>query len=182
MNNTTAKEEYKRIEYLIAHWKDIHRNYYRDRPYIQITGEDVIYMKTIQDMESLLKDYRKLKKERERVSNMKVMISQPMNGKSEEKIKEERASIIDKFNKMHIDVVNTLFTEVAPEGCNEAVYYLGKSISAMKDVDAIYMCDGWRQARGCVIEHEVARLYGIKILYKDFFNNQEPINERVGGI
>ena len=74
---------------------------------------------------------------------------------------------------MHIEVIDTIFTEEAPEDCNIGVYYLGKSISAMKDVDAIYMCDNWREARGCRIEHQVAREYGIKTLYSDFFNDTE---------
>lgn len=104
---------------------------------------------------------------------MKVMISQPMNGKTDEQIKEERQMIVDKFNKMHIDVIDTLFTEEAPQDCNVAVYYLGKSISVMKDIDALYMCNGWREARGCQIEYEVAMRYGIKILYSDFFENRE---------
>ena len=104
---------------------------------------------------------------------MKVMISQPMKGRTEQQIKEERKAIIDKFDKMHIDVIDTLFTEEVPQDCNVAVYYLGKSISAMKDIDALYMCVGWREARGCQIEYEVAMKYGIKILYSDFFENRE---------
>lgn len=104
---------------------------------------------------------------------MKVMISQPMNGKTEEQIRNVRNEIIAKFNKMHIEVIDTLFTDEAPADCNIAVYYLGKSISAMKDIDALYMCEGWREARGCVIEYEVAMKYGIKILYSDFFENRE---------
>lgn len=104
---------------------------------------------------------------------MKVMISQPMKGKTEQQIKEERNIIIDKFKKMHIEVIDTIFTEEAPQDCNVAVYYLGKSISAMKDIDALYMCNGWREARGCQIEYEVAMKYGIKILYSDFFGNRE---------
>ena len=103
---------------------------------------------------------------------MKVMISQPMNGRNQEEIKKERQDIIEKFNKMHIEVINTLFTEEAPDNCNVAVYYLGKSISAMKDIDALYMCDNWSNARGCRIENQVAREYGIKILDKNFFVNK----------
>lgn len=105
---------------------------------------------------------------------MKVMISQPMNGRSEEEIKKERQNIIEKFNKMHIKVINTLFTEEAPDNCNVGVYYLGKSINAMKDIDALYLCDNWNLARGCRIEEKIAREYGIKILDKKFFVN-EPI-------
>lgn len=109
---------------------------------------------------------------------MKVMISQPMNGKSEEQIKNVRNEIISKFNKMHIEVIDTLFKEEPPANCNQAVYYLGKSISAMKDIDAIYMCEGWREARGCRLEHAVAMEYGIKILYSDFFHNDEVVTTR----
>ena len=109
---------------------------------------------------------------------MKVMISQPMNGRNQEEIKKERQDIIEKFNKMHIEVINTLFTEEAPEDCNAAVYYSGKSISAMKDIDAIYMCDNWLNARGCRIENRVAREYGIKILDKDFFINKPIMTTR----
>ena len=109
---------------------------------------------------------------------MKVMISQPMKGRTEQQIKEERKAIIDKFNKMHIEVIDTIFTEEAPQDCNVAIYYLGKSISAMKDIDALYMCDNWREARGCKIENEVAKEYGIKILYSDFFENKQEISIR----
>lgn len=106
---------------------------------------------------------------------MKVMISQPMNGRNQEEIKKERQDIIEKFNKMHIEVINTLFNEEVPDNCNVAVYYLGKSISAMKDIDALYMCDNWSNARGCKIENQVAREYGIKILDKEFFTNKPII-------
>lgn len=110
---------------------------------------------------------------------MKVMISQPMRGKTEEQIREERKAIIEKFNNMHIEVIDTIFIDEPPKDCNVAVYYLGKSISAMKDIDAIYMDDGWREARGCRIEHQVAKEYGIKILYNDFFINKSELSTRI---
>ena len=109
---------------------------------------------------------------------MKVMISQPMNGRNQEDINKERQDIIEKFNKMHIQVITTLFTEEVPDNCNVAVYYLGKSISAMKDIDALYLCDNWNLAIGCRIEEKVAREYGIKILDKDFFTNNPIMTTR----
>ena len=99
---------------------------------------------------------------------MKVMISQPMIGRNEEEIKNEREEIIEKLNKMNIEVINTLFTEEPPRDCNEAIFYLAKSIDAMKDIDALYMCDNWIGSRGCRVEHLVAQQYGIKILDKSF--------------
>ena len=109
---------------------------------------------------------------------MRVMISQPMANRTEEDIRSERKDIIEKFNNMHIEVIDTIFTEEPPENCNEAVYYLGKSIEAMKDIDALYMDDDWREARGCRIEHMVAKEYGIKILYNDFFVNKPELGTR----
>lgn len=109
---------------------------------------------------------------------MKVMISQPMKNRTEEDIREERKHIIEKFNNMHIEVIDTIFTEEAPKDNNAGIYYLGKSIQEMSKVDALFMCDGWREARGCRIEYQVAREYGVKILYEDFFINKPELGTR----
>ena len=109
---------------------------------------------------------------------MKVMISQPMKNRTEEDIREERKHIIEKFNNMHIEVIDTIFTEEAPEDNNAGIYYLGKSIQELSKVDALFMCDGWREARGCRIEYQVAREYGVKILYEDFFINKPELGTR----
>lgn len=110
---------------------------------------------------------------------MRVMISQPMKNRTEADIRQERKSIIEKFNNMHIEVINTIFTEEAPENNNAGVYYLGKSIQEMSKADALFMCDGWRGARGCRIERQVAQDYGIKILYEDFFVNKPELETRI---
>ena len=110
---------------------------------------------------------------------MKVFISQPMRNRSEEDIMAERKVIIEKFNNMHIDVIDTIFTDEVPIDYNAGVYYLGKSIKEMSKADALFMCDGWREARGCRIERQVAQDYGIKILYEDFFVNKPELGTRV---
>lgn len=109
---------------------------------------------------------------------MKVFISQPMRNRSQENIMAERKAIIEKLNAMHIDVIDTIFTEEAPENNNEGIYYLGKSILNMAEADAIFMCEGWESARGCRIERQVAQDYGIKILYEDFLVNKPQIESR----
>lgn len=103
------------------------------------------------------------------------MISQPMANRTEEDIRQERKVIIEKFNNMHIDVIDTIFTDEIPIDYNTGVYYLGKSIQEMSKADALFMCDGWREARGCRIERQVAQDYGIKILYEDFFVNKPEL-------
>ena len=110
---------------------------------------------------------------------MRVMISQPMNNRNEEDILEERKQIIEKFKNMHIEVIDTFYTEDISKECNnDGVYLLGKSIKDMSKVDALFMCEGWRAERGCRIERQVAQDYGIKILYEDFFVNKPEIATR----
>ena len=107
---------------------------------------------------------------------MKVMISQPMARKHDDDIKNERNKIISKFRDMHIDVVDTFFNDNTTGIDKPDVYLLSKSIQAMVEVDAVYFVDGWREARGCRIEHEICKEYGIKCLYSDFFE-QDTLRE-----
>ena len=81
---------------------------------------------------------------------------------------------------MHIEVVNTLFEEeVVGEYNHPALYYLAKSIDYMGSVDAVYFTKDWRAARGCRIEREIAKAYGVKILDADFL--EEPKEELIRG-
>ena len=115
---------------------------------------------------------------RKEVGRVRVMISQPMANRTEEDVRQERKAIIEKFNNMHIEVIDTIFTDEVPIDYNAGVYYLGKSIKEMSKVDALFMCNGWREARGCRIERQVAQEYGIKILYNDFFVNEPKLSTR----
>lgn len=96
---------------------------------------------------------------------MKIMISQAMRGKTNEQIKAERESLVKELEKEGHEVVNTVF-DLAPKGKDEAIYYLSKSIEFISEVDGLVFMPGWENARGCRIEHQVARDYGkfIKIL------------------
>lgn len=101
---------------------------------------------------------------------MKVMISMPMAGKHDETVKKEYNDIVEQFKKLHIEVVDTYFTDDTTDISRPGIHFLAKSIEAMNDVDAVYFADGWRNARGCEIEHQVCIKYGIKTLYSDFLN------------
>ena len=102
---------------------------------------------------------------------MKVMITQPMAGKNDADVKNIRDELIEKFKEMHIEVVDSFCTQDAPSDVyNPPVYYLGRTIANwMHSVDAVYFVDGWKEARGCRIEHQICKEYGIKCLYSDFF-------------
>lgn len=62
-----------------------------------------------------------------------------------------------------VEVIQSFFEDFEPIG-NIPVAYLGKSISLLAEADVAYFGEGWREARGCKIEHEVAVQYGIDII------------------
>lgn len=92
---------------------------------------------------------------------MKVFISQPMNGRTNEEIIVERSlAIAELSKKIEVSLIDTLFDlEDKPP-----LYYLGKSIEAMADADLVVFIGNWENARGCRIEYEAAREYNKNVL------------------
>lgn len=101
---------------------------------------------------------------------LKVFISQPMRGLSDEQIYKIRAeaerSVLEKFGAdVPVHFIGSLVKEYAPDGAkNGPLWYLGLSIEMLSDADAAYFSDGWKDARGCIIEHEACKMYGIDII------------------
>ncbi len=95
---------------------------------------------------------------------MKIMISQPMKGKTNEQIREERAKLVKKLEEEGHEVVDTVF-ENAPANEDIAIYMLSQSIRYIGKVDGVVFMPGWEKARGCKIEHQVAVEYGKQVFY-----------------
>lgn len=95
---------------------------------------------------------------------MKIMISQPMNGKTREQIEAERMELRMKFEAEGHTVIDTIFADSPEEAQNKPVWYFSKAIEAMSTVDAVYFMEGWEEARGCKLEHQIAEAYGVEIL------------------
>lgn len=109
---------------------------------------------------------------------MKVMISMPMDGKTDEDILKDMKKYRDEFAKLHITVVDSIFDMDEHEGYENVynkipLYYLGKSIDLIGKVDAVYFTGDWRLNRGCRIERRVCEEYGVKILDEDFLYPKE---------
>ena len=106
---------------------------------------------------------------------MKAMLSQPMNGKTEEEIVTTRERAIAALGSRGYEVVNTLFTDewYSDAKCKERgvvnipLRVLARSITNMSLCHAAYFCKGWQNARECRIEHAVAEAYGLTILYEE---------------
>lgn len=93
----------------------------------------------------------------------KLFISQPMRGKSDEEILAERKKAIEIAEKVigePVEVIDSFF-EKAPVNA-KPLWFLGKSLEFLADADVAYFALGWKDARGCIIEHDCAIAYGIK--------------------
>ena len=95
---------------------------------------------------------------------MKLMISQPMRGKTNEQIRKERENIVKALQEEGHEVIDTVFEE-APADEDIAIYMLSQSIRYIGKVDGVVFMKGWEKARGCKIEHEVAVEYGKQVSY-----------------
>lgn len=95
---------------------------------------------------------------------MKIMLSQPMNGKTNEQIKEEREALVKKLEAEGHEVLDTIFDL---EEDKSPIYYLAKSIEMIDKADGVIFMKGWYEARGCRIEYDVATNYGKFIREED---------------
>lgn len=96
---------------------------------------------------------------------MKIFISQPMRGKTDEEIKAEREHLIGKAREHYgadIEAVDSFF-EGAPADARP-LWFLGKSLELMSTADAAVFAHDWEGARGCRIENMAAILYGLEVL------------------
>jgi hypothetical protein len=106
---------------------------------------------------------------------IKIMISQPMNGFTDEQIVETRNRFLQFAKKENLEVVNTYFQDewyskdsMSSRGVVQIpICFLAKSIENMSLCHTAYFAKGWENARGCKIEHEVALQYGLNILYEE---------------
>lgn len=106
---------------------------------------------------------------------MKAMLSQPMAGKSDKEIIATREKAIKVLESKGYEIVNTLFTDewynkenMEARGVVQIpLCFLAKSLENMSLCHAAYFCKGWENARGCRIEHEAAKAYGLEIIYEE---------------
>lgn len=102
------------------------------------------------------------------------MLSQPMAGKSGEEIIATREKAVKELESRGYEVINTLFTDewYSSEKMKERgvvqipLCFLAKSLENMSLCHSVYFCDGWENARGCKIEYDTAKAYGLEMIYE----------------
>lgn len=97
-----------------------------------------------------------------------VFISQPMKGLSDNQININRNELIEYAKSKYgvdAEIIDSFF-EGAPAN-KKPIWFLGKSIEKLSDAEVVIMGPGWEDTRGCKIEHDVAKAYGMDI---DYYN------------
>ena len=93
---------------------------------------------------------------------MKIMISQPMRGKTNAQIRSERQELVKQLEMQGHEVIDTVL-DISEN--KSPIYYLAKSIELLDKADAVVFMPGWQQARGCKIEETCAKEYGKFLMY-----------------
>ena len=99
---------------------------------------------------------------------LRVMISQPMGGKTPEEIEAVRKAAKASLEARGYHVVDTVFSAYTPPNdvVEPSLLYMGLATLAMSKVDAVYFVRGYEKARGCRIEERMAMDYGRRCLYE----------------
>lgn len=95
----------------------------------------------------------------------KLFVSIPMNGKDNIEVKKG----LDACHKSSQSIVKEdleLIDSWLPEKPDESnhIWYLAKSLELLSTADYVYFAEGWRDFRGCRIEHLCAEEYGMQII------------------
>lgn len=104
---------------------------------------------------------------------LRVFISVGMNGRDHEEITADLTRAdenIRKFCTEEYDIDNTEICIIDNYKCEPSIanpsrlWYLGEAIKKLGLCDVCYFVKGWQNHKGCIIEMEVCKLYGIKIV------------------
>lgn len=106
-----------------------------------------------------------------KLPTVRLFISQPMRGKSDEEIESEREDLIAIAKAVYagrgeVEVIDSFFKGGldVPAGAKAPLYYLSKSLELLATADVAIFAEDWREARGCRIEHECADGYGVAMI------------------
>ena len=101
---------------------------------------------------------------------MKVFISQPMKGLTDEEILKVREDAIELAtialrSSEGVEIIDSFFQSAPTDA--KPLWYLGKSLELLSTADLCIFVGNWKEARGCKIEHECCVQYGIQRFYFD---------------
>lgn len=97
-------------------------------------------------------------------AKVKIYISLPITGHPRGDVLMRAGIVKCRLESLGFEVVNPL--EVDAGESPEYFDHIAADLRALADCDAIYMCRGWRESRGCRLEHAFARIYQLQFHYE----------------
>ncbi len=99
---------------------------------------------------------------------MKIFVSQPMSGRTDEEVLAEREKYVNAFLAHHgfstsntyVQIIENYYKPDAPIGAKQP-WFLGDSLKQMSEADVVLFVPGWKKATGCRIEMECCNAYNI---------------------
>lgn len=97
---------------------------------------------------------------------MQIIISQPMKGLTEEQIRINRSAVVAELEAQGHTIIDSIFPDFPSASTkNVPLYFLGRSFMLIAEqADAVYFMNGWQEARGCKMEYEACKEYGVQII------------------
>ena len=96
---------------------------------------------------------------------MKIYISIPISGHDLAAQRAKANAIADNLRKLGHEPVNPFDTPESPQGLSDKdkyAYYIGEDLKRLLTCDAVFLCNGWSESRGCRLEAQTALIYGLK--------------------
>lgn len=98
---------------------------------------------------------------------IKIMLSRPMKGKTREEIEKEEKEMANLLFDKYEDNCEIISSIVKNREEKSELECFSESIFFMSMADVLAMGFGWENARGCKLEHEIAKAYHMEIVYLD---------------
>ena len=89
-----------------------------------------------------------------------------MKSKSTEQCRQEMQEVFKGIKKklpeakLIDSIIENADKQIAVKGDDIGVWFLGASIQLLAEADIVIFAKGWKEARGCVLEHNIAKAYG----------------------
>ncbi len=103
---------------------------------------------------------------------MKIFISQPMTGKTQDFIETQRSQVMEFARVKYGDDVREIASYLGPNARFDPLESLGLAVQMMNKADVVIFVPDWEKARGCRVERMCAELYGKEIVDLFFDGHQ----------
>lgn len=95
---------------------------------------------------------------------VKVFVSQPMRGKTNEEIMKERERVKDVVKRLYpLHIVKVEILDSYIKNSNSSLETFIRGLNKMYEADLVYFVKGFKEYKGCKLEFEIATQYNARM-------------------